>query len=45
MYLDSDSMPVNYPEEIFETPGYVATGSMFSTEIWKEGVWEASPLL
>lgn len=43
LYLDCDSMPVSLPDVFFESPGYVAKGSMFFPDIWREGRNEVSP--
>jgi hypothetical protein len=41
LYLDSDSMPISFPDDFFESSAYLHKGSTFFPEIWKEGVSEA----
>lgn len=37
LLLDADSVPLVQPEELFETPAYVATGSLFTPDYWWVG--------
>ncbi|KAG2440494.1 hypothetical protein HYH02_010372 [Chlamydomonas schloesseri] len=38
LLLDADSVPLVQPEELFATPAYVATGSLFTPDYWTN--WE-----
>lgn len=42
MYLDSDSMPLAFPDDLFESRHYLLPGNLFFPEVWKEGVQEVS---
>lgn len=42
MYLDSDSVPLAFPDDLFGSPHYVLPGNLFFPEVWKEGVREVS---
>jgi len=41
LFLDSDSMPLNSPDDSFTSGLYRSNGNLFYPDLWKEGVHEA----